>query len=63
MGFEFASLTLLLFLDPILEFLKILQRQGSSDGFLDHSGGICYLTKGFKRAPTSYSTACMWSFG
>jgi hypothetical protein len=50
MGFDFASLTLLLFLDSISEFLKILQRiQGSSDGSLDRS-----RTEGFKRASTSY---------
>jgi hypothetical protein len=29
------------------------ERQSSSDGSLDHSSGICYLTKGFKRASTS----------
>jgi hypothetical protein len=39
------------------------ERQGSSDGFLDRSSGICYLTKGFEWASTSYSMVWIWRFG
>jgi hypothetical protein len=39
-------LSLLLFLDPILEFWKFCkERQGSSDGSLDRSSGICTSAK------------------
>jgi hypothetical protein len=43
------------FLDPISEFCNFhKKRQSSSNGSLNRSSGICYLTKGFKRASTSY---------
>jgi hypothetical protein len=55
MDFDFASLTPLPFW-ILFEVFEIFykERQGSSDGSLDRSSGICYLTKGFKRASTSY---------
>jgi hypothetical protein len=40
------------YLGVFLKFCK--ERQGSSDGSLDLSSGVCYLSKGFKRASTSY---------
>jgi hypothetical protein len=52
LAFHFASLTLLLFWILSRSFWKL--RQGSSDGSLDRSSGICCLTKGFKWASTSY---------
>jgi hypothetical protein len=56
MGFDFASLTPPLFWILSQSFFSKFckERQGSSDGSLDRSGGICYLTKGFKRASTYY---------
>jgi hypothetical protein len=55
MDFDFASLTLLPFWILSRSFGKFCkERQGSSDGSLDRSSGVCYLTKGFKRDSTSY---------
>jgi hypothetical protein len=51
----FASLTLLFFWILSRSFWKFCkERQGSSDGSLNRSSGICYLTKGFNWASTSY---------
>jgi hypothetical protein len=56
MDFDFASLTLLFFWTLSRSFQKFFkERQGSLDSSFDRSSGICYLTKGFKRASTSYS--------
>jgi hypothetical protein len=46
-GFDFASLALLFWI--LFWSFKIFSKkeQGSSNGYLDRSSGICYLTNGF----------------
>jgi hypothetical protein len=62
--FDFASLTLLFFWILSRDFSKFLQRETKFLGWFPRSLNWCLLPpKAFERASTSYSMACMFSFG